>query len=66
MRRMLSMPEVGTLLVLASLLHRVALRAGLHNGKISVKRTNTSEPVNAENGTTHQQYSIRLMNSGTI
>jgi hypothetical protein len=36
---MLSMPEVGTLLVLASLLHGVALRAGLHNSKNSIKRT---------------------------
>jgi hypothetical protein len=53
---MLSMPEVGALLVLASLLHRVALRAGLHNSEISVKRTDKSEPVIAENGTTHQQY----------
>jgi hypothetical protein len=58
MRRMLRMPEVGALLVLASLLHRVALRARLHNSKISVKRTDTSEPVIAENVTTHQQYSI--------
>jgi hypothetical protein len=39
MRRMLKMPEVGSLLVLASLLHRVALRAGLHNSKISVRRS---------------------------
>jgi hypothetical protein len=39
MRRMLTLPEVGALLVLASLLHRVALRAGLHNSMISVQRT---------------------------
>jgi hypothetical protein len=36
---MLTMPEVGALLVLASFLHCVALRAGLHNSKISVKLT---------------------------